>query len=82
MYAFDNCCSSTSLNPPSNPSWTRSENEPKNLAAASSPPRLAFAEDETEKLPAACVSSSPVAFQNAKGTLQTYVVTETQYVGH
>jgi hypothetical protein len=77
---FDNCCSSTSLTL-SNPSWTQSENEPKNLAAASNLPRLAFAEDETEKLPAACVSSSPVAFQNAKGTLQTYVVTETQYVG-
>ncbi|CAM6017894.1 unnamed protein product [Sphagnum balticum] len=58
--------SGTSLNPPSNPSWTQSENEPKNLAAASSLPRLAFAEDETEKLPAACVSLSPVAFQNAK----------------
>jgi hypothetical protein len=57
--------SSTSLTL-SNPSWTQSENEPKNLAAASNLPRLAFAEDETEKLPAACVSSSPVAFQNAK----------------
>jgi hypothetical protein len=82
LYVFDNCCSGISLNPPSNPSWTQSGNEPKNLAAASSLPRLAFAEDETEKLPAACVSSSPVAFQNAEGTLQTYVVTETQYVGH
>jgi hypothetical protein len=61
-----NLSSSTSLNPPGNPSWTQSENEPKNLSAASSLPRLAFAEDETEKLPAACVSSSPVAFQNAK----------------
>ncbi|CAK9859747.1 unnamed protein product [Sphagnum jensenii] len=56
---------STSLTP-SNPSWTQSVNEPKNLAAASSLPRLAFAEDETERLPAACVSSSPVAFQNTK----------------